>query len=175
MIDSYILTIGGRRFDYSDIASNVVDLRDVAFALARVNRYCGHSVRPISVAEHTMRVFHMCADETSDVRGLALLHDASEAYLNDIPTPLKAVLPDYRWFERQAMDAIHKQILGKHTHQIPQSWHDVVKRADEDALWWETRAEDGALETSIDPAYFWADRLLGKFRQYFPNHFKALA
>lgn len=69
-------------------------IEDIAHALSRICRFGGHVRDGIySVASHSMLV----ADLLPDGKKLAgLLHDATEAYLGDIVSPLKRSLPDYR-------------------------------------------------------------------------------
>ncbi|MBS1170158.1 MAG: putative phage hydrolase, partial [Burkholderiaceae bacterium] len=54
----------------------------------------------------------------------ALLHDASEAYLKDIPKPLKELLPDYRAIEAR-LQAVIRRKFG-----LPEQESDAVKRVD---------------------------------------------
>jgi hypothetical protein len=63
--------------------------RLVADALAKINRFCGHTDLPYSVAQHSVHVAAMVPER---LRRHALLHDAHEAVLGDIPAPVKAAL-----------------------------------------------------------------------------------
>ena len=88
---------------------------DIAVSLSRIPRYLGHTLRPMypySVAEHSLRMMDMAAP---DVKPYALLHDAAEAYLGDMTTPVKTALAERapcaaRFFEdleERWLDAIH--------------------------------------------------------------------
>lgn len=90
----------GRSFNYETFDSIDICVEDIATSLSRLNRYLGHTVRPYSVAEHS---WHMAHHFMSDSRGLgvekaarlallALVHDAHEMVVGDMPTPLKAFL-----------------------------------------------------------------------------------
>lgn len=63
---------------------------DLAFALAHQNRYAGHA-GTYSVAEHCWRVAHLLKQwgEDAQTQLAGLLHDAAEAYLVDLPRPVK--------------------------------------------------------------------------------------
>lgn len=66
-----------------------VHIHDIAHALAHQCRFTGHTRSFYSVAEHSVR----CADLVDPDFALdALLHDAAEAYLGDVSSPLKRVL-----------------------------------------------------------------------------------
>lgn len=81
-----------------------INITDIAAALSRIPRFGGHSVHFFSVAQHSC----MVADRLRPGAKLAgLLHDASEAYLLDIPTPIKQHLPQYYTAERRMMAVIH--------------------------------------------------------------------
>ena len=75
----------------------MIDIGDIAAALSVVPRFAGH-VGAYSVAEHSVHVMRLAGP---DIAREALLHDASEAYLGDVSSPLKALLPDYQFLERR--------------------------------------------------------------------------
>ena len=84
-----------------------IDLRDIAWGLSHIYRYGGQSDPGITVAEHSILVARIMGCLTADMDPnqwpggvanqqelqrmipYALLHDASEAYLHDVPAPLK--------------------------------------------------------------------------------------
>lgn len=78
-----------------------ITVRHIARALAKVNRFAGHTPRPYSVLEHSLTVARMAWRLTGDRRltASALYHDATEAYYGDVTGPLKGLLPEYRILE----------------------------------------------------------------------------
>jgi hypothetical protein len=86
---------------YPDIAA--IEAPRLAHALAQINRFNGHAMRPYSVAEHSLLV----ADIAERLLGLdvhgqmaALVHDFHEAITGDLSTPAKAqVGQPWRSFE----------------------------------------------------------------------------
>lgn len=88
-------------------------LRDIAHALSLLTRANGHFAQFYSVGQHSLN----CAREAAarglsvSVRLAALLHDASEAYLCDIPRPLKRAMEDYRQDEARLQGCIEKKYL----------------------------------------------------------------
>ena len=92
-----IRTIYGNRFDYRNIRSNKIELKDIIYSLSRINRYIGHSSRAITVAEHTVLVHDFLDNEKQPISHLvySLFHDAEEAYTGDMPRPLKELFPDF--------------------------------------------------------------------------------
>lgn len=82
---SYIRTFTGRLVDPVHLTPDDVDIEDIAHALSNQCRFAGHVRRFYSVAEHSVRVMKKCSFDPL----YALLHDASEAYLVDLPRPLK--------------------------------------------------------------------------------------
>ena len=149
---TWIRTHTGRRFDYAALLRNEpveIHILDIAHALSRICRFGGHCSLYCSVAEHSVRV-------EKRVRGLhevhaqvtragdeylraALLHDASEAYLGDMPSPLKALLGPYRTLEHNLEKQIAKEFgfdpghPGTHgTYEVP--WRAVLKQADREML-----------------------------------------
>lgn len=94
----WMTTYMGYRF-YPMAPYGPVDIRDIAHALSNLCRYAGHARLFYSVAEHSVRMAEIIADRMRDV-GMpfeatiryafqALVHDATEAYLIDLPRPIK--------------------------------------------------------------------------------------
>ncbi len=115
-------TFTGRRFWAMDPRIEDLCLEDIAHALALQCRFAGHCREHYSVAEHSVRVSRLAedryrgyhagsrnGDEVIRVYSLAaLLHDASEAYLVDVPRPIKPNLANYGDIERLVMDVVEK-------------------------------------------------------------------
>lgn len=101
----FIETYTGRHFRPLDPWPGDIDIVDIAHALSNQCRFSGHTCTFYSVAEHCVRVSHACAPQDAL---WGLLHDASEAYLVDLPTPLKHSdeFYIYRSSERELMRAI---------------------------------------------------------------------
>lgn len=81
--DSWIQTHTGRKFFPLNPRKEDIDIEDIAHALSMVCRYTGHSCEFYSVAEHSVLVSYF-GDEK-----YGILHDASEAYIADIASPIK--------------------------------------------------------------------------------------
>lgn len=120
-----IETVSGRCFSFVDIENNDVHLPDIAHALAHLCRYTGHVRRFYSVAAHSLFVAMLVPER---LRLYALLHDASEAYLGDVSSPLKLLLPDYKVLERRVQAHIYRS-FGLEPVEPAE-----VKRADIEAL-----------------------------------------
>jgi len=93
----WIMTTSHKKIYLRDPDPNMFDIRDIAHSLSRINRFNGHlRCASYTVADHSIRVSSACSPEFKFV---ALLHDASEAYLGDVAKPLKRILPDYKELE----------------------------------------------------------------------------
>lgn len=96
------------------VADNVIDIHDIAHALSHINRYTGHTTEPWSVAQHSILVY-MIARELHDCKPqgqhIALLHDAHEAYVGDVATPIKAALGSaWQQLERMHEERVHEAL-----------------------------------------------------------------
>ncbi|MDX1570018.1 MAG: hypothetical protein R3200_05985 [Xanthomonadales bacterium] len=147
-MDRVICTAGGRAFDPIDPDPAVIDLRDIAHALSFVPRFGGHSRLFYSVAQHSVLVRDLVAEQCAEDRilGAALLHDAAEAYLLDMPSPIKRSLPDYTAAEKRLQRIIETR-YG--VAQLSDAERALIKEADQIALIWEQR--------DIMPAVAWAE------------------
>lgn len=83
-----IETASGRRVNLAQIRPEDICLDDIAVALARINRHGGHTRVPYTVAQHSVEVSRMCAPEDAE---WGLMHDAAEAYVGDVVSPIKNV------------------------------------------------------------------------------------
>jgi hypothetical protein len=105
----HITTRSGIKFDYEKFKPEDIVLEDIFHALSQTARFAGHCSRFYSVAEHSCAVALQMPQET---RIYGLMHDGSEAYMTDIPTPLKLMCPGYREIEKRIQDAIYKKFCG---------------------------------------------------------------
>lgn len=120
-----IRTYSGIYVNVFEPTPEMIRIIDIAHALANQCRFGGHLPEFYSVAEHSV----YCANLVSHQHKLAaLLHDASEAYLLDIPRPIKKRLSNYAEIEDKLMRVIAK----KFGFDYP--LHEDIKRADELAL-----------------------------------------
>jgi hypothetical protein len=91
MAGGAIQTVSGRWVDPLAPDPESLDIGDIAQALANQCRFGGHARSFYSVAQHSTIVSDVCAERgASAAEALAaLMHDAGEAYLVDLPHPLK--------------------------------------------------------------------------------------
>jgi hypothetical protein len=97
-----IVTFTGKTFDFMNPRCEDICIEDIAHALALTNRYNGHTRVPYSVAEHCVRMSYMKIGEPLN----NLLHDAAEAYIGDIPRPIKQGLC---WFHYRTYS--HRELM----------------------------------------------------------------
>ena len=103
-------TYSGALFYPFDPRPEEIALIDIATALSNEARWGGHTVTMYSVAEHSLYVARLLAKESARVRLGGLLHDCSEAYLRDIPRPLK-LHPSFAFY-REIEERVQRAIEG---------------------------------------------------------------
>tara|TARA_Y100000310_G_scaffold246375_1_gene251655 strand:+ start:16625 stop:17173 length:549 start_codon:yes stop_codon:yes gene_type:complete len=106
MVAEFIKTRTGLMFYFNDIEPDKINIIDIAHHLSNLCKFTGAVKEFYSIAEHSVVVSNLVplADALS-----ALMHDASEAYLNDINTPAKRLLPDYKALEKKVQSAIEEK------------------------------------------------------------------
>lgn len=104
----WLQVYSGRQFWPLDARPEDVDIIDIAHSLSLQCRYAGHVKSFYSVAEHCLHVSRYVPQEFALI---GLLHDASEAYLVDIPRPVKRFMPEYKVAEK-ALEAVIAERFG---------------------------------------------------------------
>ena len=139
---TWMLTATGATVDLRNPQAASISTLDIAHSLALTNRFTGHTARPYSVAEHSLLVEEIMCREFGPMPPSALLaalvHDAHEAYVGDISTPLKQALPSWALedVERRLWLAVQHHF---HTHAASRDYASIIKRCDLMALAMERR------------------------------------
>lgn len=139
---TWMLTVTGANFDLRNPQAASVSTLDIAHSLALTNRFTGHTSRPYSVAEHSLLVEEIMCREYGPLPPAALLaalvHDAHEAYLGDISTPLKQALGAWNL---EAVEGPVWHAVQQHfgTRAASRDYASLIKRCDLMALAMERR------------------------------------
>ncbi len=149
--DCWIRTYSGKVFNFVNTDPESIDMQDIGHALGLICRFTGHVKEFYSVAEHCIWVSTLtykyalsgvsgvCRKvsnkEAAKIGLYALLHDASEAYVTDLNSPAKSLLPEYKALEKKISDAINEKYGVVFDEEPPQ-----VKYADNTMLVAEAKA-----------------------------------
>ena len=118
---SWIQTYTRKRFDFRNPRPQDICIQDIAQGLSHICRFAGQTDRFYSVLEHSWHVSYLVPAEHALV---GLLHDAPEAYMVDLPKPLKDLLPAYECIEHDVWRVIATKF------GMPLVMPDCVKTAD---------------------------------------------
>jgi 5'-deoxynucleotidase YfbR-like HD superfamily hydrolase len=134
----YLQTVSGKWVNPLDPDPEQFDIEDIARALGNLCRFGGHCRTFYSVAQHSVIVSQLVEERGGDAEDVfaALMHDAAEAYLGDMPHPLKhrsALGAAFKEAERELEAAIETHFAIK--RDVPE-----IKRADRALLATERRA-----------------------------------
>jgi hypothetical protein len=166
--ETFIRTFTGKKFWPLAPRPGEVDIEDIAHALSLVCRFTGHTYCFYSMADHSLRVSKLAEQLTMAEHGAlslrvkaaremalwGLLHDASEAYLCDMPSPLKrapGLEQLYKGFERNLMEVIAERFdLSPHEPSVVKDadrillnteMRDLMDVPTEDAAEWQCGSE----------------------------------
>lgn len=114
----YITLQSGGKFYYKDPDNSDYTIEDIAWGLANTCRYTGQCTVHYSVAQHSLMMAALVPD---NLKLEALMHDAQEAFMCDIPKPLKVLLPDYQSME----DAVELSIRKR--YGLPEAFSPEVR------------------------------------------------
>jgi 5'-deoxynucleotidase YfbR-like HD superfamily hydrolase len=144
-----IYTYSGRKIVVRECKPEDISIIDIAQSLSNICRFTGHVKNFYSVAQHSVLV----ADNVEGIENKrsALLHDATEAYLNDLASPIKASigLGEYKELEDYYHGVINERfnLVGNNK---------IIKKADLEALFTEKR--DILLHPDAD--WGWGDEII---------------
>lgn len=143
----WMCTYTGIAFWPLDPRPEEVSIVDIAHALSNLCRFAGHCRTFYSVAQHSVHVADIVRKLGADreTQFAALLHDATEAYVVDVPRPLKPYLRGYDEAE-EAVAAVIRQVFGLGVVD-----YDIIKHADYVALATEKRD----LMSANSPPWSW--------------------
>lgn len=147
---NHIRTRSGKYVNVFDPVPEMFEIEDIAHALSNIPRWAGHCKSFYSVAEHSV----LCARNPSikddpKLKYQALMHDASEAFLLDMPSPIKKQLGRYKTIEFQLMHVLAKRF----DFQFPLS--EEVKAIDQMILIdeWDQLMTDNTKDTLLFNCY----------------------
>lgn len=189
---SWINTVSGKKVDLINPSPESICIDDIANGLSNLCRFTGQIREFYSVAEHSINVAILLKRKgmPKSAQLVGLLHDSTEAYIGDVTSPLKAMLPEYKKVEAKVEHAIMRRfgILDFH-HEF----RSLVKHCDLTMLhaegqhfygrgvenMWSTRLPEIPFETPMvrclppeearQEFLTWYDDLIGQaFRE---NHF----
>lgn len=126
----------GRRITPSNITGQDICLDDIAHHLTKICRFGGSLPLGVhySVAQHSVLLASYAQSQGGDGFARAcLLHDASEAYLGDMLTAVKALLPDYKELEHEVTNTILTKYLYPNEVGSADTW-DLVSLLDKRIL-----------------------------------------
>jgi len=119
----YMQTWHGKKI-YLDVAKfnpNDVILDDVIHHLPCINRYCGATAYPYSVAQHCIALARsyrrrwqaeedpIVAAHLQILEKQAFIHDWTEAFTNDLLAPFKQLMPEIKFLDDHMINAILKR------------------------------------------------------------------
>ncbi len=101
-IGPYVRMHSGRKFPLADPTPADYQVSDIAYHLARINRYTGGS--EFSIAQHSVvgaRMAERFYPDHALLPARFMIHDVSEHAIGDVSSPLKSMLPDYKILEQK--------------------------------------------------------------------------
>ena len=123
MKHNWISTYTHKKAHPLNLSLDEICISDIAHALSQVCRFTGHCSRFYSVGQHSIYVALLCSPKN---KLWGLLHDASEAYIADIASPVKHAT------EMQAYRDIEEDIMLQIAERYHLPWPEPaeVKRID---------------------------------------------
>jgi uncharacterized protein len=113
---------GSKLVDLHTLSPHDIDLFVIVKHLCGIRRWCGIG---IDVASHSLNVaLHV----PEGFKRTALMHDAAEAFIGDIPTPVKVTCPEIASLGRHVMEAIATKwnLIYPFPEEVVEADHKVI-------------------------------------------------
>jgi hypothetical protein len=176
--DSWIRSYTGGKVYFFEPEKSTINFLDICHALSLLCRFNGATDFFYSIAQHSVLVADEVYKETKckNLAYVGLLHDASEAFISDIPSPFKAHFPGFKEVEIKMEEWLSKEFRFEYP------FDPIIKKHDLKALSTEMRdlmfiPDNQNLpepyENIISPLSWQESRLLfaAKFDEYKPRGF----
>ena len=110
----WIPTFTGRAFRPLDPRFEDINIVDIGHSLSMINRFLGHTPWPYSVAQHSVLMTKYAREMGNGklVQRACLLHDASEAFICDLVSPVKKEMPTYVLHETRLDNMIQSKFFS---------------------------------------------------------------
>jgi 5'-deoxynucleotidase YfbR-like HD superfamily hydrolase len=147
--DAWIQTFSGKSYHFLDPRQDEISIEDIAHALSNQCRFSGHCRKFYSVAQHSV----LCSEVVPiEYAFQALMHDAPEAYVVDLPRPIKrcGALLGYDKLEDISWRAVCRKF------SLATELHQSVKIADTRMLMTEQRdimGKQARVTADVNPYY----------------------
>ena len=162
----WMTTNTGKHFYPFDPREEEIDILDIAHHLAHICRYTGACDQHYSVAQHSVHVSKLVLPQYAL---WGLLHDASEAYTNDMSRPVKSGFKEFKDFENRIMQVICKKFglswpMPDDVHHVDHHIvHDEAKRLFRQAPEWINQFRSFDLHITPWPAAVAKNKFLDRF------------
>lgn len=105
-------TYSGKTINILEPTPDMIELRDIAKGLGYNAHFSGQSPEFFSIAEHCLLTEELVKKEYPkdyELRLIALLHDAAEAYIGDMIHPIKVLFPEFKAMENKLLSVIFEK------------------------------------------------------------------
>lgn len=174
--DAWIRTFTGGKVYFFEPSKSNIEIEDVIHPLSLLCRFNGSSLEFYSVAQHSVLVADNVFKETGckNTAYSALLHDASEAFISDIPSPFKTHFPGFKEIEIKMEEWLSQRFHFKYPFDPIIKHHDLRCLSTEMRdlmLISDHKNLPNPYEEKIIPLGWREARqlLLTKFKEYSPN------
>lgn len=133
--DNLLILQSGTFFDLKNPRTEQLHLRDMAIGISTISRFGGHvepKIGPYTVGHHSYLGSYYFDDPLLSLK--FLMHDTPEAYIGDIPSPLKTldICSGLVALDKKLLNLISHKFVGRKKILVPE-----VKRLDKLMGIWE--------------------------------------